>query len=393
MTTSSVSLSNEESSLDKMSYELLKLELNAPLEAPLYRRMSIGLENLIRTGVLRPGQQLPSERDLTLHLGISRRTVRAALSELIENKQLVPVHGKGNFVRRERRALTELVVPERFLPNHWGQRPYHYQWILDAAKQTQSSVRYVYAPDLETLDQTLKFPENRREGVLLFRPSQEWLDHLKHLPRDRKTIQLRPIMVVNRDCPLDTVNFVTDDHENAVAQSVRILAEQTPGALGLVTSSSEQPYAKDHKRGYRRVLREMGRTEESENYLEIPLTDLQDKRAEDTLLTFIRDRRLCGLIVAGSAFETTLLSAYRRLEAVRRRNLRVVLFTETMQNKIPLANWTYYIEPDHKVLLEAMNSLRDILDDADQAPVHQRVLGEFLEAGRQAVSKNQTVKR
>lgn len=56
------------------------------------------IELLILRGVLRPGERLPSERDLAEKLGVSRPSVRDAVSELQDRGLLVSRAGAGIFV-------------------------------------------------------------------------------------------------------------------------------------------------------------------------------------------------------------------------------------------------------------------------------------------------------
>lgn len=67
------------------------------------------LGTAIRVGVLEPGSRLPSERDLAGELGISRSTLRQALTTLTQSGHLVSVRGRGGgtFVV-ERPPLTEV---------------------------------------------------------------------------------------------------------------------------------------------------------------------------------------------------------------------------------------------------------------------------------------------
>ena len=53
------------------------------------------LGRAIRMGLLAPGQQLPSERDLAQHLALSRSTVREALRVLQESGYLEARRGRG----------------------------------------------------------------------------------------------------------------------------------------------------------------------------------------------------------------------------------------------------------------------------------------------------------
>jgi DNA-binding FadR family transcriptional regulator len=66
------------------------------------------LGNAIRAGILAAGSRLPPERDLAEQLGISRSTLRHALTALIQSGHLVSVRGRagGTFVT-ERPPLAE----------------------------------------------------------------------------------------------------------------------------------------------------------------------------------------------------------------------------------------------------------------------------------------------
>lgn len=62
------------------------------------QNVSFRLEQLILDGGLAPGQKIPSERQLTLRLGVSRALVREALHELQGRGVIKTFHGRGSFV-------------------------------------------------------------------------------------------------------------------------------------------------------------------------------------------------------------------------------------------------------------------------------------------------------
>jgi GntR family transcriptional regulator len=73
-------------------------KLNRDDPAPAYRRLQTLVAEAIAAGELKPGAALPSERELAVHLGISRVTVRKAMSGLVEDGLIVQRHGSGNYV-------------------------------------------------------------------------------------------------------------------------------------------------------------------------------------------------------------------------------------------------------------------------------------------------------
>jgi GntR family transcriptional regulator len=67
---------------------------------PLYRQLAQRLEADVRSGALKPGDQLESEERLTKRFQVSRITVRQAIEELARQQILVRKQGKGTFVTR-----------------------------------------------------------------------------------------------------------------------------------------------------------------------------------------------------------------------------------------------------------------------------------------------------
>jgi GntR family transcriptional regulator len=81
--------------------ELLK---DSPL--PLYFRVVTDLLNKLRSGELPPNSMITPEVDLAKQYGVSRNTVRHAISLLAKDGYLVRIPGKGTFVMNRREDLT-----------------------------------------------------------------------------------------------------------------------------------------------------------------------------------------------------------------------------------------------------------------------------------------------
>jgi GntR family transcriptional repressor for pyruvate dehydrogenase complex len=58
------------------------------------------IQDLIYQGQLKPGEQLPPERDLAETLGVSRNSVREAINKLINRQLIENRQGMGTFVRK-----------------------------------------------------------------------------------------------------------------------------------------------------------------------------------------------------------------------------------------------------------------------------------------------------
>jgi GntR family transcriptional repressor for pyruvate dehydrogenase complex len=81
-----------------------------PVQAPTAFDETVErLGTAIRIGLLSPGTQLPPERDLATQLGISRSTLRQALTALVQSGHLTSLRGRkgGTFVTTEPPLVAE----------------------------------------------------------------------------------------------------------------------------------------------------------------------------------------------------------------------------------------------------------------------------------------------
>src|SRR5580693_687523 len=64
----------------------------------LYEQIVQQVEESIRKGAMKPGDQLPSERELAQQFGVSRTAVREAVKTLSEKGLVESYSGRGTFV-------------------------------------------------------------------------------------------------------------------------------------------------------------------------------------------------------------------------------------------------------------------------------------------------------
>jgi GntR family transcriptional regulator len=69
-----------------------------PAGAPLYRQIQVDMRERIERGELAPGAQVETEVELMARYGVSRATVRQALSGLVAEGMLEIRRGRGTFV-------------------------------------------------------------------------------------------------------------------------------------------------------------------------------------------------------------------------------------------------------------------------------------------------------
>jgi GntR family transcriptional regulator len=83
-----------------------------PQGGPLYLQLKRWIEEAVASGAIKPGDALPSERDLALKVDVSRVTVRKAVQHLVRDGLLIQKHGSGTFVapqpHRVEQSLSQL---------------------------------------------------------------------------------------------------------------------------------------------------------------------------------------------------------------------------------------------------------------------------------------------
>src|SRR6266540_660546 len=90
--------------------------LRAVHKRRLYRRIADQLSAFIAIGNLKPGERLPSERDLARELGVSRPSLREALIWLQVERRVEVRDGSGIFVIAPKPIALPVLFGERHLP-------------------------------------------------------------------------------------------------------------------------------------------------------------------------------------------------------------------------------------------------------------------------------------
>ncbi|ACL71039.1 GntR family transcriptional regulator [Halothermothrix orenii] len=84
--------------------EMPPVNKNSPI--PLYYQLKDLLIRAIKEGSLKPGDRIPSERELAEYHDISRMTVHKAIEQLVQENYLYREKGKGTFVARKKKSRT-----------------------------------------------------------------------------------------------------------------------------------------------------------------------------------------------------------------------------------------------------------------------------------------------
>ncbi|MFE2186136.1 GntR family transcriptional regulator [Streptomyces sp. NPDC059455] len=189
--------------------------LDPTSDRAVFRQIADALREAIDKGRFREGDKLPSETELVDHFGVSRMTVRNALSLLQQEGLAVSEHGKGVFVRP--RPPVRRLASDRFARRHRDQGKAAFTVEAEAAGSR---------PEVDNLE------------VKEERPSQDISARLgsprKVLARRRRyLLDGRPVEFATSYLPLD------------LARNTPI-AQPNPGPGGIYARLEEMGHRLDH---------------------------------------------------------------------------------------------------------------------------------------------------
>ncbi|MFI0943858.1 GntR family transcriptional regulator [Streptomyces sp. NPDC021020] len=189
--------------------------LDPTSDRAVFRQIADQLREAIRPGRFGEGDKLPSESELVEHYGVSRMTVRNALSVLQGEGLVVSEHGRGVFVRA--RPPVRRLASDRFARRHREQGKSAFIVEADAAGGH---------PTVDSLEVTEE------------KPSQDVANRLggprKVLARRRRyLLDGRPVEYATSYLPLDLARGTA-------------IAEPNPGPGGIYARLEELGHQLDH---------------------------------------------------------------------------------------------------------------------------------------------------
>ena len=93
----------------------MRLWFSAASEVPIYRQLVTQVQLAILSGDLKPGERLPSTRELSRRFSIHPNTVSAGYRQLARDGWVEYRHGSGVYIQSE---LTAAETPEQILDQH-----------------------------------------------------------------------------------------------------------------------------------------------------------------------------------------------------------------------------------------------------------------------------------
>jgi len=201
----------------------IKLLRDSPI--PLYQQLLNDIRTRIASGEWQPGTRLPTEAELAAELGVSRVTIRQALSAAVDAKLVIRIPGKGTYVSQvSNTPLSQGFIG--YIVPHLSSS-FNVQTLLGVENVIKTAgYQLIFCNSEADLDE---------EDRLLTRLESEGMAGYVIQPifsenKERSLFKLvskgYPLVLIDRDIPGAQADLVTSDHFEGGYAVVRHLIDQ-----------------------------------------------------------------------------------------------------------------------------------------------------------------------
>ncbi len=312
--------------------------LLTPLHGTEPEHLGRELALIIRGGELAPGERLPSEREISQVLGLSRHAVRGALEEV--NRQGL-IEFQSERIRRVRQreqpgfmATTIAVISQL----EWHEHPLVMQGtnkavLLHAIRAAEENDFHVVSVNPRRLDDVrlARLIVERPRGAVILPPMFPE-DFGEQLVRRLQRGGI-PVVVRSEEAWASDVDAVYSDHRDGAAQLTRYLLRQGCRRIlrvGRPGGGSELPqWLRDRDTGHEQVLKASGIEPLQPVYADLIEKDPDCEEAVAMLIGFLMPhlrapQPIDAIMLTSDSFARGVAEALRRLGREPGRDIRLV---------------------------------------------------------------------
>lgn len=322
----------------------------------VYDELIADVETSIRRREFLPGDYLPSEKEMTERYGISRLSVRRALTELQAQGLIEKRPGKGTFVRDPHeqgmgKGMIGISIPQDHdFDNGNPFLSQVHKSISSACFQLGYRVELLHTAGLSRLS------SSSLNGLICV---SYWNSDITRL-NDVARVGI-PVVLINRVNDSDGFHYVTIDHREWARRAVEYLIGLGHRRIALAGMIAEQNYMQERVRGYQIALAENGIP--FDERLKVFFPSAASMREQ--LDALLRMQKPTAIFIAGGFAADALLTSLYRLGYKIPDSVSVVCFDEVSVSLQPLA-------PPMTVVRQPLNELgRRAVDIIDRVRIGQ----------------------
>lgn len=278
---------------------LVQWEWSMVKNLPLYKQIQDDIKERILSGELRPGDRIPSEKELAEEYHVSQITSKNALIGLADEGILTRHQGKGTFVNEEvwkvlntagtaqrtgttYKGTIGLIIPtlqtkveQRIVDNierfAWASG---YQLMLSISRESQRN-------ESEAIE---AFNRNGVKGVVIF-PTEE-----ENYNEDilRLSIDKFPLVLIDRYLKDIKTYSVSADNEKGTFNAVSYLLEQGHRNIALISPVITNTVTEDRAAGFERAFYQNQLPINKNQWCILNINDIHNGNGEEMIYDFFR---------------------------------------------------------------------------------------------------------
>ncbi|MEF2967483.1 substrate-binding domain-containing protein [Paenibacillus sp. M1] len=284
-------------------------------EQPLYKQIQEKIKEQIKLGILRPGDRVGSEKELSKIYCVSQITTKNALIGLAEEGWIERIQGKGSFVSDRssqlrpamaKPVLIGVIFPsmktriDQQLLNYIEQYAYEegFQILLritreSAARETQS-IRELMELGIQGL---IVFPteaENYNESII------------------QLSFDKFPVVLIDRFFKNIRVAHVVSDNVTGTFEAIEYLLKKGHRHIAYISPEITNSVTEDRAIGYEKAFMEHQLPIDKNLWCLVSLNTLQQNGADEEIAAFLKDKDTITAIFTVNVKLAHIVHAYLR---------------------------------------------------------------------------------
>ncbi|MFA6356060.1 MAG: GntR family transcriptional regulator [Candidatus Omnitrophota bacterium] len=229
-----------------------------------YQQFADIIRDQINRGRYKPGEYIPSERQLSKDFKLNRMTVRKGMAMLIEEGLLQPFRGRGTFVTGYPQARAKsgskdigyVFIKDFNFP--LSKNPY-YTEILEGAEAEASKQDYKFFlmsvdyDESKLRDLASRIISDKIGGAVFVGRFDEKVEEMITSLAKRKI----PVVVIDRYVPYNGVSAVLTDNAKGAYEAVSYLASLGHRDIGFITGPKSNQAVQERSDGFWKAVREL----------------------------------------------------------------------------------------------------------------------------------------
>jgi GntR family transcriptional regulator of arabinose operon len=263
---------------------------------PLYKQIQVDILGQIKAGKLRPGDRVPSEKELAELYRVSQITSKNALIGLADEGVLVRVQGKGTFVRQHGETATAKGIPSSardviglILP---CMKTKVDQKILDSIEKYVTSsgynlqVRITRESQVEESAAIESMVASGVRGLIVFPTEEErYNDSILRLSLDKF-----PHVLIDRFLKEIRTYSVSSDNVNGTEQAITHLLDNGHEQIALITPEITNTATEERLIGFEKAYLSKKLPIDKDLWCILKIEDISNGNAQSIIESFMSER-------------------------------------------------------------------------------------------------------